>query len=269
MSQRHPFPVSTKVEKQEVRDHPPPASSSSSSVRQADDDDEAYEDAHVHDVYEAIASHFSSTRHKPWPRVARFLQDQRTGSVGVDVGCGNGKYQPVNGSVVLLGCDACASLVRLARTERGAEVVTAHGLALPYRKGEVDFAICIAVVHHYSTRGRRREAIGEVLSCLRPDVGSHALFYVWALEQPLSRRGWDVSSEQDALVPWVARPEVKKGTGTGTEMEMKTETRTYQRYYHLYAQGELEQDVVAAGGEVVESGYERDNWWVVCRRALG
>ncbi|RCI16512.1 hypothetical protein L249_2416 [Ophiocordyceps polyrhachis-furcata BCC 54312] len=212
-------------------------------------DDEAYEDIHVHEVYEAIAEHFSSTRHKPWPRVARFLQGQRPGSVGVDIGCGNGKYQPVNETVVLLGCDACASLVRLARLERGAEVVTADGLALPYRTCRADFAICIAVVHHFSTRERRRAAIGEVLSCLRAgDESSRALLYVWALEQSSSRRGWDVGSDPDALVPWVAR---------GT---------TYQRYYHLYAQGELDQDVVAAGGEVVESGYERDNWWVVCRR---
>ena len=53
------------------------------------------EAAHVHQVYEKIAGHFSETRHSPWPRVVEFL-----GSVGsasetpfiVDVGCGNGKY---------------------------------------------------------------------------------------------------------------------------------------------------------------------------------
>lgn len=39
--------------------------------------------------------------------------------------------------------------------------------------------------------------------------------------------------------------------------------QTYQRYYHLYRQGELERDVYAAGGIVCESGYEKDNWWAV------
>jgi tRNA (uracil-5-)-methyltransferase TRM9 len=32
---------------------------------------------------------------------------------------------------------------------------------------------------------------------------------------------------------------------------------TYQRYYHLFRKGELEDCVVKAGGKVVDSGYER------------
>ena len=41
---------------------------------------------------------------------------------------------------------------------------------------------------------------------------------------------------------------------------------TVHRFYHLYRAGELEQDVVAAGGSVVESGYEKDNWWAIAQR---
>ncbi|KAF4582007.1 hypothetical protein GQ602_006631 [Ophiocordyceps camponoti-floridani] len=216
---------------------------------------EAYEERHVHGVYEAIASHFSSTRHKPWPRVARFLLSQRPGTVGLDMGCGNGKYQAVNRAVTLLGSDRCASLVALARAERGAEAIVADGLALPFRYAAVDFAICVAVVHHFSSRARRRDAVAGLLACLRPGTDAQALIYVWALEQPSSRRGWDASCDQDALVPWVARGDAGS-------------TTTYQRYYHLYAQGELEDDVRAVGGTVLESGFESDNWWVVCCRAV-
>lgn len=43
-------------------------------------------------VYEEIASHFSDTRHKPWPNVLAFVQALPLGSLVVDVGCGNGKY---------------------------------------------------------------------------------------------------------------------------------------------------------------------------------
>lgn len=39
--------------------------------------------------------------------------------------------------------------------------------------------------------------------------------------------------------------------------------QTYQRYYHLYRQGELEKDVSDAGGIVCESGYEKDNWYAI------
>lgn len=212
---------------------------------------ETYEDTHVHAVYEAIAPHFSATRHKPWPLVTSFLLSRHPGSVGLDVGCGNGKYLPVNPSVHLLGSDRSASLIRLARTERSGEVVVADGLALPYRHAAVDFAICIAVIHHLSTRQRRQDAVAALLRCLRPGLDAHALVYVWALEQGASRRGWDEGSEQDTLVPWVMR---SKGAPDAT----------YQRYYHLYRKGELEEDVRAAGGTVLESGYEKDNWWVIC-----
>lgn len=43
--------------------------------------------------------------------------------------------------------------------------------------------------------------------------------------------------------------------------------KVLQRYYHLYCKGELEDDMVTAGGVVVESGYEKDNWWAVAKRA--
>lgn len=38
------------------------------------------------------------------------------------------------------------------------------------------------------------------------------------------------------------------------------------RYYHLYKQGELEDDIKAAGGRVLESGYSRDNWYAIFTR---
>ncbi len=75
-----------------------------------------------------------------------------------------------------------------------------------------------------------------------------------ALEKKSSRRGWDVGSAQDRMVPWVMRSKGKAD-------------ETFQRYYHLYRQGELEEDVVAVGGVVEESGYERDNWWAIFRRS--
>ena len=40
----------------------------------------------VHDVYREIASHFSDTRHKPWPKVAEFLSRLPRGSLVADIG---------------------------------------------------------------------------------------------------------------------------------------------------------------------------------------
>ena len=86
---------------------------------------------------------------------------------------------------------------------------------------------------------------------------SGALIYVWALEQKQSRRAWDDGDEQDVMVPWV----MKQGAAPQAVSD-----KTFDRYYHLYRRGELEQDVVAAGGAIVDSGYEKDNWWAIAVR---
>ena len=40
----------------------------------------------VHHFYREIAQHFSDTRHKPWPKVAEFLNRLPRGSLVADVG---------------------------------------------------------------------------------------------------------------------------------------------------------------------------------------
>lgn len=219
---------------------------------------EAYEEQHVHEVYEQIASHFSSTRYKPWPIVETFLRALPAGAIGLDVGCGNGKYLAVRPDIFIVASDRSSNLVRIASQHQPHAAVVADTLALPHQMARFDFAICVAVVHHLSTPERRREAVERILECLKE--GGRALVYVWALEQKGSRRGWDEGGEQDVMVPWVLK---KKKEGEKGE----TET-TFQRYYHLYRSGELEEDVRAIGGEVVESGYEKDNWWAICQRAV-
>lgn len=218
---------------------------------------EKYEEQHVHEVYEQIASHFSSTRYKPWPIVESFLQSLGPGTIGLDVGCGNGKYLNVNRDVFIVGSDRSSNLVKIAAHHQPHAAVVADTLALPHQFGRFDFAISIAVVHHLSTPERRREAVGAILECLHGK--GQALIYVWALEQKNSRRGWDEGHEQDVMVPWVMKSGKKNPNEDGS-----TE-KTFQRYYHLYRSGELEADIRSVGGEVIESGYEKDNWWAICR----
>ena len=85
------------------------------------------------------------------------------------------------------------------------------------------------------------------------------MIYVWALEQKSSRRGWDKGDQQDVMVPWV----MKNGSpGAKTSDQSKV----FHRYYHLYEAEELEREINLAGGRVLESGYEKDNWWAVATR---
>ena len=224
-----------------------------------------YEQEHVHDVYEQIASHFSSTRYKPWPIIERFLKDLPDGSVGLDIGCGNGKYLATNPNIFILGSDRSKNLVAIARRHQPHSVLVSDIMDLPHPSGQFDFAISIAVVHHLSTPERRGQAIESVLQTLNKD--GRALIYVWALEQENSRRGWSEGDEQDVMVPWVMH-DSKRAANDQSHDDSADHGRdkVFHRYYHLYRKGELERDVRSARGTLIDTGYEKDNWWAIATR---
>ncbi len=81
-------------------------------------------------VYELIADHFSDTRHKPWPRVAEFLESRPEGGVVADVGCGNGKYMGINKTLfkVLAHChfNLILYVLHFCLTSLGCFIVQCH-----------------------------------------------------------------------------------------------------------------------------------------------
>ncbi|KAL6938514.1 hypothetical protein ACO0OL_001055 [Hanseniaspora opuntiae] len=311
-------------------------------------DNTAKEQEYVHEVYNQISDHFSKTRYKPWPIVKNFLMTRPDYSVGLDVGCGNGKYMQLNKNIFMLGSDRSSGLIQCAHDlmrekestkietlsqkeieqgytsmcfgEKRCDVMINDGLSLPYQNDRFDFAISIAVIHHFSNEERRIQAcrhIGEKLK-----KGGEALIYCWALEQGDSRRGYNESMEQDILVPWVlegefqnekiekapkqskkAIKEITKPDLTNVPKEERSNVikawkeeqaelrrlkqeqelkeledkkkkeeeirlkNTKYRYYHLYKEGELEDNIIKTGlFDIVDSGYERDNWWCICRK---
>lgn len=175
----------------------------------------------------------------------------------------------VNPHVFIVGTDRSTNLVKIATQHRPHGTAVADALDLPHPLRKFDFAISIAVIHHLSTPERRIDAARAVLETLRGN--GRALIYVWALEQKDSRRGWDEGHEQDVMVPWVMRQKGKKKPTSGDSENENAEPsgdRTFHRYYHLYRKGELEQNIEAAGGRLLEAGYEKDNWWAIAQRAF-
>ncbi|CAL8350751.1 unnamed protein product [Lota lota] len=164
---------------------PVPSPPSPPSLPRCHGDVARLEEEYVHRVYNAIAPHFSSTRHSPWPRVCHFLSSLAPGAVVADVGCGNGKYLGVNPEVVALGCDRSIALVHIC-TERGFQAFVSDALNVPMRTASCDACISIAVIHHFSTPERRLAAVRELMRLLKP--GGRALIYVWALEQEYNKQ---------------------------------------------------------------------------------
>lgn len=109
------------------------------------------------------------------------------------------------------------------------------------------------------------------------------LIQVWALEQQnetsLNRRGdavtpsirptttEEVENDQDVFVPWHTK-----------SVDASSEEKIYQRYYHLFKEGELQGLCTAAVEELgirrevdptgerharIVEGYERGNWYCI------
>ncbi|KAG0023011.1 tRNA methyltransferase, has a role in tRNA modification [Entomortierella chlamydospora] len=289
---------------------------------------EQKEQEYVHNVYQAIAPHFSATRYKPWPVVEEFLLTMPPGYIGADVGCGNGKYIGVNPNLFIVGSDRSSNLISICG-ERGHEAM--------------DFAISIAVIHHFISPERRVAAIEEILRVVR--IGGRILIFVWALEQT-GKRDFDKNT-QDVFVPWAmpkkAEPKrdrtrsqpqsarrrdtdasssttdetaVSNSLDQSDQTEASTESQfitheptsepsasasssstsaapattttlkdtlessnptaaastepaapVYNRYYHLFQKGELEELILRTNkASIVQSGYDRDNWWCILEK---
>ena len=233
----------------------------------------------VKDVYEAVASDFSSTRHTPWPQVADFVGKIPPGSILADIGCGNGRYFNVNQNIFVIGSDNCENLLKIASTKTikcNCAVSDCCNIAL--KSNSVDAAICIAVIHHLASTERRKRAIKEISRIIRP--GGKGLIYVWAVEQQDANTGEistytaaksgkvddsngvvfttenDVSLpvhkprtafsalRQDCFVPW------KKGNHSSL------------RYYHVFNRGELENLFDESTVEVSRTYFDEGNWCV-------
>ncbi|XP_068440200.1 alkylated DNA repair protein alkB homolog 8 [Clinocottus analis] len=182
------------------------------------------EEEYVHRVYDAIASHFSSTRHSPWPRVCHFLSSLPAGSVLADVGCGNGKYLGVNPEVIAVGCDRSSALVQICG-ERGFQAFVSDALSVPLQTASCDACISIAVIHHFSTQERRLAAVRELVRLLKP--GGRALIYVWAFEQEYNKQRSKYLKDQSKEHPESSVPtEYTQPAGDSQEPHGKSSIHT-------------------------------------------
>jgi tRNA (uracil-5-)-methyltransferase TRM9 len=215
-----------------------------------------FEEEHVHRVYTSISKHFSQTRYKPWPVVAHFMNSLPTGSVGMDLGAGNCKNALPFPHLLTICLDMSQELLHFGQEQGGAMAIHGTVLSVPVRGGQMDFCICIAVLHHFATAGRRLKALAECARVLKGG-GGRGLVFVWAFEpernqsvyrHKLTVVGDDpVAAGQDVLVPW-----------------QRPDGSVEQRYYHLFREGELEELVLTVGGlRIVESGFDRDNYFLI------
>ena len=204
----------------------------------------------VRDTYDRIATHFASTREYAWPEVETFLVD-RSGSVGLDLGCGNCRHADLLAERVdrVVGVDASRGLLETGREralEREFEVDLVQGDAsrLPLREGAVDLAVYVATLHHLPTRGLRLASLDELGRVLAP--GGSALVSAWSTAHDRFEEAADDEDGFDTTVAW---------TLPGGD--------TVDRFYHIYSPAEFEADLEASALDVTSVELSSGNCYAV------
>lgn len=196
----------------------------------------------VRDTYDDIASHFAKTRPDPWPPIEQFLADRR-GTIGLDIGTGNGRHAEVLAPCVqrVLALDISREALRTAITRANTknftiEPVLADAASLPIHPGTIDLAVYIATLHHLPTSTLRRTSLNELARVLTPD--GTALVSAWSTRHESFER----TNSFDTTIDWT----LPDGTRVG-------------RYYHIYDPAEFSADLAASDLQIQETFIERGN----------
>ncbi|RMZ91694.1 hypothetical protein DV736_g1050, partial [Chaetothyriales sp. CBS 134916] len=171
-----------------------------------------YEDEHVHQVYEQIASHFSQTRYK----------------VGIQSGRGRALI--------------FAWALEQKSSRRGWD-----------RGDDQDVLVPWVFKPQQEPRHKRRQQHDQQFQ--QEHQQHHQPQHVSHSQLHHAGHGHDLPRHPQLGLP---QPALDADCDYAHQFQ-----RTFQRYYHLYVQGELQSEVAEAGGTVVDAGYDRDNWWVI------
>ncbi|OEU16646.1 S-adenosyl-L-methionine-dependent methyltransferase, partial [Fragilariopsis cylindrus CCMP1102] len=230
---------------------------------------------HVHAVYDAIATQWHHTRGKRgvlWPSASLFVKDLPEGSIVADCGCGDGKYFPAvweAGSYVI-GTDISLPLLKTAllndkSLQKRPAVAVADCMSIPFRNNSCDAAICIAVMHHLSTIDRRIRCIEELARIVK--INGKIMIQAWAMGCHSRRR----FAAPDVFVPFNAQPkyldksaaEIYSDAYDNADFDEQKGLVVFQRYCHMYREGELE-DIVSQipSVKLIDGGFETGNYFV-------
>jgi len=206
----------------------------------------------VHNIYNIISKHFSTTRKIIWPKVEDFINSFHSKSLILDIGCGNGKNMGSREDCIYIGLDACENLMKQAKSKSNCSYIVGNCINLPFESNSFNYAMSIAVIHHLSTKSRRLQAIQEINRILKK--GGEALIYVWAYEQPR----FENEKSQDVNVKWMLQKKYS---------EKKENDEIFYRYYHLFKKNELETLLSKINTlEIIESGNQYNNWYCVVKK---
>jgi ubiquinone/menaquinone biosynthesis C-methylase UbiE len=196
----------------------------------------------VKETYNKIAKDFDKTRYSVWNSVKNFLNNIPSSSSVLELGCGNGKNMLYRDDLDFYGIDISIEQVKICQN-KNLKVDEGDIINLLFESNKFDYMICIATYHHLNNDYDRQKALKEMYRCLKNN--GLILITVFSMEQPTnSKFKFTVSDE---IVLW-----------NNTEL----------RYYHIYRQGELEEEIKRLCPEftIENIDWERGNWNIILKK---
>ncbi len=223
-------------------------------------------------TYDSIAKHFDVTRYKPWPETIKFAERLRSGSLVLDLGCGNGRNLRflISKGMKVMGMDISVGQLDIAIGRAEKEVPDGeYGFAIgdvehvPVKNSSMDAVIYIATLHHLTSSEARLTSMNEAWRALKP--GGVCLVSAWAREQEkfqgeLKYGQHDIGEdweEGDILLPWTLKNEGDAKNG-----------KKFMRYYHLYSEKEFDDMLEATAFKVLDRYIACDNHYAILQKTI-
>lgn len=227
-----------------------------------------FERKHVHSFYREVSDEFSGSRNRPWSKIEEFYRKYVASTdLILDAGSGNGinTLRPR----VTVSVDYSKELLEISKQRAGKEGQIMHARCdlaepLPFRDSVFDVVVSVAVLHHLCTEERRRSAIKEMIRVAKP--GGYLLIYIWSdvpggKQEKFERLGrGEGGGEWASTDVWVSWKKINRKN----------------RYYHLFAPGELENLVTSslAGQtderlQILDRGHDRGNNFLIFKKNTG
>jgi SAM-dependent methyltransferase len=198
----------------------------------------------IKEIYNEIANRFDISRFRIWPCVKKFLDSFNKDDLLLDVGCGNGKNMLYRTDLNFKGIDFSIKLVEICKN-KNLDVIESSMTIIPFNDNIFDGIIVVASYHHLSNDDERGKTLNELYRIVKK--GGKVLIVVWAMEQPEDSTFH--FTKTDELVKWFS----------------KENNKTFYRYYHIYKNGQLEEEINRLKPEFnIEYIYLEKGNWVIC-----